>query len=203
MTHYLETALDNIAAESIKAAFNLCVALITLGLGWVVGQRLSIHWALYQKQREIDLSAAQDFHRLYGEFFAIWKLWNYYIRDIGATHLPGASRWDLLKRACDAESLVERVFVKLAAERDLRAADLDRLGRFRQGYQHLRQSIGDNKPLEWDRSTHPEYLAFKRLAVEVAILIQSGGIANSGKRAGRVESLLEITSNHHESTWSK
>src|SRR5262249_42640723 len=66
-------------------------AVVTLGLGWVVGQRLTSYWSFRQKHREIDLSVAQDFHRLYGEFFAVWKLWNYYIRDVGGSNLPGAS----------------------------------------------------------------------------------------------------------------
>jgi hypothetical protein len=187
--------------EAVKAAFSLGVALTTLGLGWVVGQRLSNYWSYLQKHKEIDLSAAQDFHRLYGEFFAVWKLWNYYIRDVGATTLTGASRWELLKRACDAESLVESLFVKLASERILPSTDWDRLGKFRQGYQTLREAIRDNQPLRWDSSTHPEYIAFKRLAIEVAMLIQTGVTSQSSVLADHVRGLLEITSNRHEGTW--
>jgi hypothetical protein len=193
--------VDEIRLEAVKAVLSLAVSSITLGLGWIVGQRLTNYWSLRQKHHEINLSAAQDFHRLYGEFFALWKLWNYYIRDIGAPNLPGASRWELLKRACDAESLVERVFVKLAAERKLSENDRDHLGKFRQGYQSLREAISDNKPLGWDSSAHPEYVSFKRLAVEVAILIQSRARPSPESRADRIRSLLEITSNRHEYMW--
>jgi hypothetical protein len=81
--------VDDITREAVKAIFSLAVSSITLGLGWIVGQRLTNYWSLRQKHHEINLSAAQDFHRLYGEFFALWKLWNYYIQDIGASNLPG------------------------------------------------------------------------------------------------------------------
>ena len=199
----LEKAVNEVALEGVKAVFSLGVAVVTLGFGWLIGQRLSNYWSYRQKQKEIDLSAAQDFHRLYGEFFAVWKLWNYFIRDVGATNLPGATRWELLKRACDAESFVERVFVKLAAERALSPLDRDRLGSFRQGYQSLREAIRDNQPLRWDSSTHPEYLAFKSLAVEVAMLIQVGTVVHANVLANHVQALLDITSNRFEGTWVK
>ncbi len=37
--------------EILKASLNLLVVLITLGLGWFIGQRLTIKWNLIQKQR--------------------------------------------------------------------------------------------------------------------------------------------------------
>src|SRR5262245_31485221 len=55
--------------------------LALLIIGWLVGQRLTVSWNLRQKYKEIDLATARDFHALYGEFFAIWKLWDYYLRD--------------------------------------------------------------------------------------------------------------------------
>ena len=38
--------------EIEKAILNLLVALVTLGAGWFVGQRLSFRWNIRQKQRE-------------------------------------------------------------------------------------------------------------------------------------------------------
>ena len=65
--------LDSAAVETPK----LLTYLIFLGLGWLIGKRLTILWSGRQKQNEQDLDAARDFHALYGDFFALWKLWNY------------------------------------------------------------------------------------------------------------------------------
>ena len=144
--------LETLLTEGLKAVPNLLVALITLGLGWLVGQRLTLGWNLRQKRRELDLSNAKEFQALYGEFFAVWKLWNYYTRDIGDKSLPGASRWELLNRACAAAAGMESIFVRLASERDLSDAQIESLGQFRQLYQTLREVIRDNEPLCWDHS---------------------------------------------------
>lgn len=65
--------------ELLKALLNVIVAIITLGFGWLVGQRLTVYWAIRQKRRELELSAVNEFYKLYGEFFAVWKLWSYYL----------------------------------------------------------------------------------------------------------------------------
>jgi hypothetical protein len=179
--------LDAAAVETPK----LIMTLVFLGLGWVIGKRLTVLWSRRQKQNEQDLDAARDFHALYGEFFALWKLWNYYVRDLGAEALPGASRWQLLDRACAGEAKLESTFVRLASEKSLTGKDIDTLGRFRQRYQQLRESVRDNVPLEWDHSEHPDYMEFKTLAPQVAaIIIGSGRV--------RRELLTKITSNIYE-----
>ncbi len=50
--------------------------ILTIILGGLVGNRLSVMWAIRQKRRELQLSAASQFYQLYGEFFAVWKLWS-------------------------------------------------------------------------------------------------------------------------------
>jgi hypothetical protein len=179
--------LDSAAVEIPK----LVTTLAFLGLGWVVGKQLTVLWSRRQKQNEQDLDAARDFHALYGDFFALWKLWNYYVRDLGAAALPGASRWQLLDRACSSEAKLESTLVRLASERRLTGKDIDTLGRFRQRYQQLRESVRDNVPLEWDHSQHPDYVEFKTLAPQVAaIIIGTGSV--------RRELLMKITSNMYE-----
>jgi hypothetical protein len=190
--------MDPILTEWLKVIPNLFVALITLGLGWVVGQRLTVNWNLRQKRRELDLSNAKEFQLLYGEFFAIWKLWNYYIRDIGAKELPGASRWELLKRACTAEAGMEAIFVRLASERNLSEEQIESLGQFRQLYQKLREGIRDNQPLRWDHSEHPEYMNFKRLGSQVAYFIVSDEDKDKLAAVKHANALVGITSNRHE-----
>jgi len=179
--------LDSAAVELPK----LLATLVFLGLGWVIGKQLTILWSRRQKQNEQDLDAARSFHALYGDFFALWKLWNYYVRDLGAEALPGASRWQLLDRACGSEAKLESMFVRLASQRALSPKDIETLGRFRQRYQQLREAIRDNIPLPWDHSEHPDYVEFKILAPQVACIIAGSGDA-------RRELLTRITSNIYE-----
>jgi hypothetical protein len=49
---------------------------VTLAGGWFVTTRVADHWDQIKKRRELDLAAAGDFQRLYGEFFSVWKAWD-------------------------------------------------------------------------------------------------------------------------------
>jgi hypothetical protein len=194
------------ATIDIACAFNqalpdLLVAAATGVLAAVVGSWLALYWNTRQKQREMDLSTAESFHRLYGEFFAVWKLWNYLIRDVGERELPGASRWELLKRATDAEAGVEAILGTLASQRSLEPAVVADLGKFRQAFQSLRETIRDGKPLEWNESSDARYRSFKELATSVAALIHSGRRARSASARKRAATWLEITSNRWEDKW--
>ena len=135
--------------------------------------------------------AAGNFHALYGEFFSLWKLWNYFKRDVGATALQGASRWDLLDRAARSEAKLEATLVRLAAERRLTQPEINALGQFRQLYQQLRECIRDDRPLAWDHSTHADYVRFKKLATKIAAII-------AGEKSASGQSFLDITSNNYE-----
>jgi hypothetical protein len=188
--------MPDLMHELARGGINLAVTLVVLGAGWLVGQRLTYQWNLRQKRRESDLATASDLQRLYGDFFAVWKEWN-----ATAPTVDVQARALLLRRACDGEGLLERVIVKLASERRLSAGDRETVGRFRQGYQRLRQSIRDSERLPWQGSEHPEYLAFKRLAVAVTLIV--------GREPGRVHvtpdeafsALRDITANRHEKDW--
>ena len=176
---------------ALKEIPKLGSTLILLGLGWFVGHRIAMSWNLRQKKKENELATARDFHALYGEFFAIWKLWNCYIRDIGAELLPCVSRCSLLDRACSAEGKLESILVQLACEGNLDRSRVEVLGQFRQLYQQLRKSIRANKALDWRYSEHPHYLEFKRTAPKVASLIIKQQIVDSNN-------LEDITSNEWE-----
>ncbi|MGV9870578.1 hypothetical protein [Rhodococcus koreensis] len=171
-------------------------SVILLVLAWFIGNRLTYKWNLRQKRRELDLAAARSFHALYGEFFTVWKLWNYFVRDVGAEPLKGASRWDILKRACEAEGKLESTLVLLSCEHRLEPEDIETLGHFRQLYQQLREAIRDNYALEWDGSEHPDYVSFKTLAPKVASLVVSERPASSPD--GAADALRRITSNEWE-----
>jgi hypothetical protein len=183
----LQKLLDSVAVETPR----LLTYLIFLGLGWLIGKRLSVVWSRQQKEREQDLEAARDFHALYGEFFSLWKLWNYFVRDLGPEALRPASRWEILDRACRSEARLESTLIKLASEKPLKDKEIEILGRFRQRYQQLREAIRDNVPLAWDHSQHPDYLDFKTLAPQVAaIIVRSDGVQR--------DALIKITSNFYE-----
>jgi hypothetical protein len=189
--------MQDLPLELARGGISLAVTLVGLGVGWLVGQRLTYQWNLRQKRRESELATAQDLQRLYGEFFAVWKVWN-----AAARGQVASAPQDLLWRAAEAEGLLERVLVKLATERRLTPGDRDTLGKFRQAYQRLRGAINAGEPLGWTSSDHPEYLAFERLAVAVTLIVQrEGGVTQLGADEA-FANLREIASNRYEKSWS-
>lgn len=207
---------NDIGVEILKAGLNALVAVITLALGWLIGQRLTSFWAIRQKRRELELSTANEFYKLYGEFFAVWKLWNYFEERQTQPGFPSETHWELLKRASAAEAGIEATLVKLASERVLNSEQTERLARFRQAYQKLRESIRDNKKLDWTYPTHPEYLAFKNLATYVTCMITSSDQDNLLIKEGMLPidvpkvpspdeasaALRDITSNKWKGRWA-
>ena len=173
-------------------------ASILLGLTWAVGNRIAAKWNLYQKQWELDRSAARDFQLLYGEFFALWKMWNFVHRMPEADDSRNSSRWEVLKRAADAEGKLESLLVRLSCDPELEDNEIEALGIFRQLYQTLRKCIRDNIVLSWTSSEHPDYVQFKRLAARIALLIlRDPRLKTDAGLAAR--HLIDITANHWES----
>ncbi len=78
---------------------------------------------------------------------------------------------------------------ELASEKPLNDDEVAILGHFRQLYQQLRQSIRDDQPLKWDYAEHPDYMAFKELALIV-------GTAKGPELSSNT--LVKITSNKWE-----
>jgi len=184
--------------EAIKASYSLIVSIVTLGLGWLVGQALTYRWNVRQKRREAQLSATQQFYGAYGEFFAVWKLWNRLDRNCGFVE---ERQWDLHKRAAAAEAVIEGTLVKLSSELALNDVQLATLGKFRQAFQQLRQSIRAGRLLDWSHAEHPEYRAFKDLAVRVAALLAARWSDKPPTGDQAATQLLRITSNSWENSW--
>jgi hypothetical protein len=180
--------------ELLKAGLSLSVALITLGLGWFVGHRLTVKWNIIQKQRETDITIVQEFYSLYGEFKEISKVWRVIKRNNGTLVVPEDSRWLLLTRACAVESRNEAIVVKLATERQLKADALKDLGLFRQALQRLRESIRDNVEVPFS-SRGPEYVFFNDLAARVGSLVSSSHAAatlDPKKASQRLEGIANV-----------
>jgi hypothetical protein len=189
--------MDGIAVDLIKAVAG---PLAAVGLAWLVGNRISAEWVLRQKRREQSISTAAEFYRLYGEFFALWKMCNYAFRD-AKTEVEQSTVWSLMARATALEASGEAILLRIASEVVLTPADVRSLGLFRQGLQRLRLSIQKQKILGWISSQHPEYLAFKRLSATVAKLAASVGMGRSPSADAARAQLEEVTHNKWSKAW--
>jgi len=91
------------------------------------------------------------------------------------------ARDELLKAAAACEGQFEALLIKIAIERRLRTSELDRMARFREGYQRLRECIEADVDLPFSiqhgSKERSAYVAFKSSSVEFAGLV--GGRATS------------------------
>lgn len=194
-----------LAARAVVAIF---VAFASLGVAWFILQRLIDYWMAWEKEKQSDSSNLREFRFAYAAFCEIRKLWDYYLEhgdnelsDSSGSELPHAARWELLRRAYEAEGTIEALFLRLTAGGKLSPGEVELLGRFRQGFQSLGEAIRNNKPLKWKDPEHTEYLAFKRLASGVEMLIAG---KNPAARLGeeRAEAYRVVASNQWERVWS-
>jgi len=188
----------NFSHEAAKAGLAATASLLTVLLGWFVGQRLSFAWNVRQKRRELQLAASQQFYAAYGEFFVVWKLWNRLDRSNPAFE---ERRWELHKRSAAAEAIVEGILVKLSSELCLSEDQICNLGRFRQAFQLLREVIREGRILPWTSSEQAEYKCFKDLAVKMAVLLASDWPKEPPTHERASGQLLSITSNRWEGEW--
>ena len=104
--------VSSVQIEIIKGFITLIVTSITLIFGWLVGNKLSYEINFRQKRREIDLNISNQYFQLYGEFYAIWKVYNYLlIKDL----LTDERHLEILKRAMAAEAGIEAIIIKIAS----------------------------------------------------------------------------------------
>lgn len=186
--------------ESVGAP--LLTVAVTLGGGWLVTTRVTDRWEQVKKSREMDLAAAQDFQRLYGEFVAIWKTWNSLTDGHTPVTSPEHVGWGCLERATAAEGQIEALMAKLAAERFLTEDEIDMLGGVRQAFKVVRRSIKQGEPIGWWSSGAEPYMAIKSLSAAMSVLLST---APSTKRRRSVtvaaRNFTGITSNRHETSW--
>src|SRR5689334_1916573 len=87
------------------------LVLASLCLVWFIAYRVSDHWEHRRFRRQLDLASLETFYRLYGEFFAIWKLWDAALRYPTCVPSQGDHRRELLLRATAAEGSLEALLV--------------------------------------------------------------------------------------------
>lgn len=171
---------DVLVEATAKAIPTLVVAVATLALGWFVGTGVTSRWEDTKKRRTLELETLARFYSLYGEFFAVWKLWSVYKKS---RYLVGSERdpkevWEILRRAAEVEGGFEAILVRLTQERVLSSSQVRDLARFREAYQCLRQAIRSNRTLDWwnkehGDNGHAQYATFKELASGVASILSA------------------------------
>ncbi len=174
---------------------------ITTGLGAIIIARLSSVWARSQKRKELDLATLEQFQRLYGEFFALYHLWDDFKQNKFANveKAPDDFVKDIIQRAYRTEGNMEAVLTRIAAEKKLSSEEIDSLGKFRQEFQRVRKYVSKDIPLNWDRDFHPEYASVKIHAARVSDIIL---FSKARSRATRSLQILDITSNRYETRQS-
>lgn len=111
----------------------------------------------------------------------MWWEWSAAIDEVPTDKPPfpvDTKLWlDLIQRAAEVEGTFETLLVKIATERKLNADQIRRLGRFREGYQQLRESIERRQKVpfrvQYQAENVSAYLAFKALSVEFAELLSA------------------------------
>src|SRR5262249_86939 len=166
-----------------------------------VGKAISEYWELRRKRRELELSTLNDFYRQYGEFFAVWKLWNQHLAESPSLSEPQDAGWKLLERASAIEPGIEATLVKISAERKLRDEDIRDLGLLRQAFKSLRRSMRKGKELDWAYSEHEEYRAFKKLACSLTTLMLTSNNDRKPTAEEAAGALMKITANANEPPW--
>ena len=188
---------DNVWLEVIKTGLSLFL----LAIGWFIGQRIVAYWDIKKKRQELDIATATQFHKLYGEFKEVSRLWRAFKYPEKKLVYPESMPMELQRRAAAAEGDLESIIVKLAAERRLDEDDKKTLGLFRQAYQKLREVIRGDEDFIWTHET-PEYKLYNVLASKTAYIIFSKKAKKHRRSDDAADALLEITS-HGPKAWNE
>lgn len=194
---------EQLKPELIKAIPNAIIAAVGALLALGIGKAISEYWEVRKKRRELELSTLNDFYRQYGEFFAVWKLWNQHLAGSPSVSEPQDVGWKLLERASAIEAGIEATLVKISAERSLTDEDIQNLGLLRQAFKSLRRIMRKGKELDWDYSEHEEYLAFKRLACRLTSLMLTSNKERKPTAEEAADALVKMTANTNESLWNE
>jgi hypothetical protein len=193
---------DRLLLELIKAIPTAIIAAVGALLAIVVGKQISEYWEIRKKRRELELATLNDFYRQYGEFFAVWKLWNQHVT--APRPVKNDVAWKLLERASAIEAGIEATLVKITTERRITRESIDNMGLLRQAFRRLRISMKNDEELDWRYSEHEEYVAFKRLACTLTTLLLTSSDDQRPTVEEATNALRQITANiPHETRWQE
>lgn len=186
--------------KALEALFSLIGGLGIVGLGWLVGLGLTAKWNIRQKRREFELTTLGDFYKLYGELFTVLKLWHAYKDGMEA---PDNTRWNLLERAARVDGSIEAMLIKVTSERQLPDETISNLGKMRQGFQRLRESIRDGDRLDWGYSEHEEYAELKRLSsfFSTMLVSEKNNDFEGPEPIEAAKAFIYMTANERENEW--
>jgi hypothetical protein len=205
---------DPIIANTVAG---LIVAFVAALIGLGIAKWYTARQELTRAIQERNLAAAAEMYRIYGDFFAAWKVWNAHLRSkeppdnarMPRVGLPDEHRRsELLAAAAKTEGGLEALLVRLAMEHDLNHDQRAALWCLRFAFKELREAMQKGLPLLWWRADiHPgdgyrSYQASKKLISLVANLL----LAEPGDPPGLAksrEALGEITGPGKEFTSSE
>lgn len=205
---------DTIIANAVSG---LIVALVAALIGIGIAKWFTARQELTRARQQRNLAAAEELYRIYGEFFAAWKVWNAHLRSkepppsalLPKVGLPEEDRRsELLAAAAKAEGGFEALLVRLAMEHDLNPDQRAALWCLRSAFKRLREAMKEGLPLLWwradkhDGDGYRSYQASKKLMSLVANLL----LAEPGDPPGLAksrEALRQITGSGDEFTNSE
>jgi hypothetical protein len=183
---------------SVEAGRTAVQAAITFGFVVLLGGAAGVVWTGLNQRRQLDLTSLARFYDTYGSWFATWCTWTALMEGKLQKDEVERKRDELLAQAAAVEGQFEALLVKIANERHLNPDQLRHLGRFREGYQQLRESIEKREKLpfrvQYDATQQSAYVAFKALTVEFATLLARSSWSRRPKLPKRQEAFVQVTS---------
>lgn len=182
-------------------------------IGGIIVYHTTTRWerrrGLADEQRARRLSTVEELYGAYGDFFAVWKAWEYYTAAgkpgsiDPAAALTDALVADLTARAATAEARLERFLVQVTLEQPLTEDDEATLWALRHAMRKLRYVIRRRLPLEWWRAAagehdreaerpFREYRAYKGL-VSLAAAIATRATAPADAEQPSPRALAKVT----------
>ncbi|MGW0886488.1 hypothetical protein [Streptomyces sp. NPDC002671] len=210
------TVEDTIVANMVSG---VVVAGVAALLGLWIAQRYTRKREEAQAKLERDLAAAAELYRVYGDFFAAWKVWNAHSRSSEPTSRARMSRLgppddqrrsELLAAAAQAEGGFEALLIRLALEHNLNNDQRAVLWCLRSASQQLRRAMRAGEPLLWwksdihrgdaGRDGYRAYQAFKKLASLTGCMLLHP--SDTPSIESRLLALRQVTSSVKEFTTS-
>jgi len=190
----MELTFDN-SIEIIKLILTVGIFITSL----VYGNQLSAKWSLKQKRKELHYRATEELFQIYGEFFALWKKWNFYLKHRKVVKDEEIELFH--KEACEIEGKAESLILRVCSQFELDDQIIQDLGLLRQAFQTFREQIRYDLEIPWRSSDDPAYFEFKKLVIKLGTFISNQDLENTNASQNSKDAIIKITSNENEKKW--